>query len=102
MGTIIATILNVINLRSTYDECDDDDDDADACWGPIVKYCVVDAFFGIACGLLLIFGSRSRNSCLLIAWVIIIMTWKYVWVVASKDWTNIEDWVSIGYLLFYI
>ena len=93
--TVIATICNVVNLSMYRVDCDQ----VDICWGPVVKYAVVDALFGVICGVLLIFGSRSKNSCLLISWVVIVfcMTWKYVWVIAVSDWSSIE--VKKRYLL---
>merc|ERR1719334_320959 len=62
-----------------------------------------DAFFGILCALLLVFGAKMRNSCLLISWLIITVgcSIKYIVVVCENDWSSIEDWISITYLLFY-
>ena len=51
-----------------------------------------DAFFGVGCSLLLIFGAHLRNNCLLISWVVItvICSLKYVYVVAVNDWSRLE------------
>ena len=64
----------------------------DVCIGPIIKYAVFDAFFGVGCSLLLIFGAHLRNNCLLISWVVItiICSLKYVYVVTVNDWSRLE------------
>jgi len=98
--TVLATIINVLNLSNKLkDECDG----VDVCAGPIIKYSVVDAFQGVGCGLLLIFGSKSKNSCLLWSWIIVVVcvSLKYWWVVFTHDWTAMEDWIAITYLLFF-
>jgi len=106
--TIIATILNIIKYATAVGAFDDDFgrecDDKDVCIGPIIKYAVFDGFFGVGCALLLIFGAHLRNHCLLILWMIItvLISTKYLWVVFAHDWTSLEDWISITYLLFYL
>jgi len=106
--TIIATILNIIKYATAIGAFDDDFgpecDDKDVCIGPIIKYAVFDGFFGVGCALLLIFGAHLRNHCLLVSWMIItvIISGKYLWVVIAHDWTSLEDWISITYLVFYI
>merc|ERR1719206_856908 len=106
--TIIATILNIIKYATAVGAFDDDFgrecDDKDVCIGPIIKYAVFDGFFGVGCALLLIFGAQLRNHCLLILWMIITVriSTKYLWVVFAHDWTSLEDWISITYLLFYL
>merc|ERR1712109_54680 len=69
----------------------------------IIKYCVFDAFFGILCSVLLFIGARMRHRCLLIFWILITLgcSIKYLYVFFVSDWTSLEDWVSISYLLFY-
>ena len=27
---------------------------------------------------------------------------KYIYIVCTRDWTSLEDWISISYLLFYL
>jgi len=106
--TIIATILNIIKYSAAIGAFDDDFsdecDDKDVCIGPIIKYAVFDGFFGIGCALMLIFGAHLRNHCLLISWMIItiFISMKYIWVVITHDWTALEDWISITYLVFYL
>eukprot|EP00090_Calanus_glacialis_P012998 TRINITY_DN21622_c0_g1_i1.p1 TRINITY_DN21622_c0_g1~~TRINITY_DN21622_c0_g1_i1.p1 ORF type:complete len:246 (+),score=61.74 TRINITY_DN21622_c0_g1_i1:109-846(+) len=106
--TVIATILNIIKYSAAIGAFDEDFgpecDDKDVCIGPIIKYAVFDGFFGIGCALLLIFGAHLRNHCLLVSWMIItiIISTKYLWVVIANDWTALEDWISITYLIFYI
>jgi len=34
--------------------------------------------------------------------VTIALSAKYIWVVVTHDWSALEDWISITYLLFYI
>eukprot|EP00088_Acartia_fossae_P055957 TRINITY_DN6508_c0_g1_i6.p1 TRINITY_DN6508_c0_g1~~TRINITY_DN6508_c0_g1_i6.p1 ORF type:complete len:198 (-),score=42.12 TRINITY_DN6508_c0_g1_i6:317-910(-) len=101
--TVIATILNIIKYERGYDrsECSPDDD---VCIGPLIKYSVFDASFGILTALLLIFGALRKNICLLIFWMIIIpfTCIKYLWVVITHDWTQFEDYISLTYLLFYL
>ena len=93
--TIIATILNTIKYatdRTGYDyECEEND----VCFGPLIKYAVFDAFFGIICSLMLIFGARTRSHCLLICWMILtfFISFKYVWVVVTHDWTALEVYI---------
>eukprot|EP00092_Neocalanus_flemingeri_P023655 GFUD01025657.1.p1 GENE.GFUD01025657.1~~GFUD01025657.1.p1 ORF type:complete len:241 (+),score=55.99 GFUD01025657.1:109-831(+) len=102
--TIIATILNIIKSSSTFfDSYSEECEGKDICIGPLIKYSVFDAFFGIACSLLLIFGAKRKNKCLLVFWMIItfLISIKYIYVVVGNDWTATEDWISITYLLFY-
>eukprot|EP00092_Neocalanus_flemingeri_P050517 GFUD01058418.1.p1 GENE.GFUD01058418.1~~GFUD01058418.1.p1 ORF type:complete len:233 (-),score=56.49 GFUD01058418.1:79-777(-) len=106
--TVIATILSIIKYAAAVGAFDEDFgpecDDKDVCIGPIIKYAVFDGFFGVCCALLLIFGAHLRNHCLLISWMIItvMISTKYIWVVVMSDWTALEDWISITYLVFYI
>ncbi|XP_023340821.1 uncharacterized protein LOC111710879 [Eurytemora carolleeae] len=100
--TVVATVLNVLKYSQGYDrtECEK----VDVCIGPLIKYSVFDALFGVVCSLMLIFGAKTRNVCLLICWMILtfFLSTKYIWVVVTHDWTNLEDWISITYLLFYL
>ena len=88
--TIIATILNVVKMSQGYDEVDCYG--KDICIGAIIKFAVLDALFGVSCGLMLIFGAKLKNHCLLIFWMIITAaaSVKYIWVVLTRDWTSLE------------
>ena len=92
--TIIATILNTIkyvNDKGGYDKVYDCKEE-EVCLGPLLKYAFFDAFTGIICALMLIFGSRTNSRCLLISWMIITVfaSFKYIWVVLDHDWTALE------------
>merc|ERR1712018_470204 len=67
--TILVTIANVLKYSKFVNE--EDCEGKDVCIGPIIKYCVFDAFFGILCSILLFIGARLRHRCLLIFWIII-------------------------------
>merc|ERR1711881_415063 len=86
--TVIVTIANVVKYSKFVNE--EDCEGKDVCIGPIIKYCVFDAFFGILCSILLF-------------WIIITIgcSIKYLYVFIVSDWTSLEDWVSISYLAFY-
>merc|ERR1711928_195606 len=62
--TVIVTIANVVKYSKFVNE--EDCEGKDVCIGPIIKYCVFDAFFGILCSILLFIGARMRHRCLLI------------------------------------
>merc|ERR1711956_122506 len=96
--TVIVTIANVVKYSKLVNE--EDCEGKDVCIGPIIKYCVFDAFFGILCSILLFIGARMRQRCLLIFWIVITLgcSIKYLYVFVVSDWT---DWVSISYLAFY-
>ena len=72
--------------------------------GPLIKYAVFDALFGLLSSLLLIFGGLNRSASMLMIWLLVtlVSSVKYVWVVVTHDWSDIEDWIAITYLLFYI
>merc|ERR1712110_563870 len=99
--TVIVTIANVVKYSKFVNE--EDCEGKDVCIGPIIKYCVFDAFFGILCSILLFIGARLRHRCLLIFWIVITLgcSIKYLYVFVVSDWTSLEDWVSISYLAFY-
>merc|ERR1712130_177756 len=99
--TVIVTIANVVKYSKLVNE--EECEGKDVCIGPIIKYCVFDAFFGILCSILLFIGARMRHRCLLIFWIIITLgcSIKYLYVFIVCDWTSLEDWVSISYLAFY-
>merc|ERR1739838_385683 len=99
--TVIVTIANVVKYSQFVNE--EDCESKDVCIGPIIKYCVFDAFFGILCSFLLFIGARMRHRCLLIFWILITLgcSIKYLYVFFVSDWTSLEDWVSISYLIFY-
>merc|ERR1712203_506214 len=86
--TVIVTIANVVKYSQFINE--EDCEGKDVCIGPIIKYCVFDAFFGILC-------------CILLFWIVITLgcSIKYLYVFVVSDWTSLEDWVSISYLAFY-
>merc|ERR1711890_118342 len=88
--TVLVTIANVVKYSKFVNE--EDCEGKDVCIGPIIKYCVFDAFFGILCSILLF-----------IFWIIITIgcSIKYLYVFIVSDWTSLEDWVSISYLAFY-
>merc|ERR1712158_282509 len=103
MITVIVTIANVVKYSKGIDSGDVECEGKDVCIGPIIKYCVFDAFFGILCSILLFIRARLRHRCLLIFWIVITLgcSIKYLYVFIVSDWTNLEDWVSISYLAFY-
>ena len=88
--TVIATILNVVKMSKGYD--DDECEGKDVCIGAIIKFAVLDALFGVGCSLMLIFGAKLRNHCLLIFWMMItaVASAKYIWIVCTRDWTRLE------------
>merc|ERR1712051_908015 len=86
--TVIVTIANVVKYSKFVNE--EDCEGKDVCIGPIIKYCVFDAFFGILCSILL-FRIIITLGCSI----------KYLYVAIVSDWTSLEDWVSISYLAFY-
>jgi len=100
--TVIATTLNVIKFTQYVELFGDECGSRDVCIGPLIKYTVFDAFFGVICAGLLMVGSLQRSQCLLITWMIftVLTSIKYVWVVVTHDWTSLEDWISITYLFF--
>merc|ERR1719432_603005 len=98
--TAIVTTANVVR----YSEFGNDEDHQQHVYiGPIIKYFVFDALFGILCSILLFIGARMRQRCLLISWIIITLccSVKYLYDAIVSDWTSLEDWVSISYLAFY-
>merc|ERR1712141_127590 len=101
--TVIVTIANVVKYSKGIDSGDVECEGKDVCIGPIIKYCVFDAFFGILCSILLLVGAKLHHRCLLIFWILITAgcSIKYFIVFIGNDWTSLEDWVSISYLLFY-
>merc|ERR1712179_389844 len=103
MITVIVTIANVVKYSKGIDSGDVECEGKDVCIGPIIKYCVFDAFFGILCSILLLVGAKLHHRCLLIFWIVITLccSVKYLYDAIVSDWTSLEDWVSISYLLFY-
>ena len=99
--TVIATILNTIKYATNRTGYDYACGDQDICFGPLIKYAVFDAFFGILGALMLIFGSRTNSRCLLTSWMIItfFISTKYVWVVVTHDWTALEVKLPLKLLL---
>ena len=90
--TLLATILNTIQYATDRTGYDTSCTEEEVCFGPLLKYAFFDAFFGIICSLLLIFGSRTKSRCLLISWMIIAFctSFKYIWVVLYNDWESVE------------
>ena len=90
--TVIATTLNVIKYTQYVELFGDECESRDVCIGPLVKYTVFDAFFGVVCAGLLVVGSLQRSQCLLITWMIftVLISLKYIWVVLTHDWTSLE------------
>ena len=90
--TSIATILNVVKYASFSHSYSDECEGKDVCLGPLIKYAVFDALFGVICSLLLIFGAKRTDKCLLICWMVItfFISIKYVYVVIIHDWTALE------------
>ena len=101
--TVIVTIANVVKYSKNVNEDGEFCEGKDVCIGPIIKHCVFDAFFGILCSILLFIGARMRHRCLLIFWILITLgcSIKYLYVFFVSDWTSLEDWVAISYLVFY-
>ena len=90
--TIIATFLNVVKLTRKIDTEGEECKGKDICIGPLIKYSVFDASFGVLLAFCLIFGGYLRNHCLLVTWMIftVIASLKYIWVVVTHDWTSLE------------
>merc|ERR1711972_324259 len=82
--TVIVTIANVVKYSQFVNE--EDCQGKDVCIGPIIKYCVFDAFFGILCSVLLFIGARMRHRCLLIFWILITLgcSIKYLYVFRQR------------------
>jgi len=105
--TLVATILNILkylgNLDSDSEEYQQECADKDVCIGPVIKNGVFDAFFGVLCSLLLISGGYTRSPGLIVTWMLvtIIASVKYIWIFFVSDWSSLEDWIAITYLLFY-
>ena len=90
--TIIATLLNVIKYSEYYEAYGEECQDKDVCIGPLIKYTVFDAFFGVLCSVILITGAHLRSRCLIITWIFftLVASVKYLWVVVTQDWTSLE------------
>ena len=52
--------------------------------------------------MILIAGSLQASHCLLLTWCIltVFISIKHVWVLITHDWTAVEDWTSVTFLLF--
>ena len=90
--TFVVTILNVVKYAEYHDAYGEECEDKDVCIGPLIKYSVFDAFFGVLSSVILIAGAYTESKCLILTWIVItVMTsCKYVWVVITKDWTSLE------------
>merc|ERR1712008_365802 len=89
--TVLVTIANVVKYSKGIDSGDIECEGKDVCIGPIL------------CSVLLLIGAKLHHRCLLIFWLCITAgcSIKYLIVFIGNDWTSLEDWVSISYLLFY-
>ena len=90
--TIIATVLNVVKYSEYYEAYREECEDKDVCIGPLIKYTVFDAFFGVLCSVILITGAHLRSKCLIITWICftLVASVKYIWIVITRDWTSLE------------
>ena len=66
------------------------------------QYTVFDAAGGVVSSVLLIAGTLGTSRCLLLTWrlLTLLVATKHAWVVLTHDWTSLEDWISISFLLF--
>ena len=90
--TIIATVLNVVKYSEYYEAYGEECQGKDVCIGPLIKYTVFDAFFGVLCSVILLTGVHLRSRCLIITWIsfTLVASVKYIWVVITRDWTSLE------------
>lgn len=90
--TIIATALNVVKYAAYYDAYGEECEDKDVCIGPLIKYSVFDAFFGVLCSVMLIAGGQTGSKCLILTWMLtsVLTSIKYIWVAVTHDWTSLE------------
>ena len=90
--TIIATVLNVVKYAKYYDAYGEECEDKDVCIGPLIKYSVFDAFFGVLSSVILMVGAHTRSRGLILTWILItvVASIKYVWTVITHDWTSLE------------
>ena len=116
--TVVATTLNVIKYTQHLELVGEECLTRDVCIGPLIKvsqkllksnyfrllfqYTVFDGLFGLVCSVLLIVGSLQSSLCLLVTWCVltVFITVKHVWVLLTHDWTAVEDWISVTFILF--
>ena len=115
--TLAATTLNVLKYTQFVQLFGEDCASKDVCLGPLIKvrcpnhctvlsqcsqYTVFDAAAGVLCSVLLLAGSLKTSRCLLITWALLtlLVATKHAWVVLTHDWSSLEDWISISFLLF--
>ena len=66
------------------------------------QFTVFDAASGVLSSVLLIAGSLEASQCLLVTWCLLTasLAIKHCWVVITQDWSSLEDWISISFLVF--
>ena len=66
------------------------------------QYTVFDAAGGVLSSVFLIADTLQASRCLLVTWCLLTFSLaiKHLWVVITHDWTSLEDWISISFLLF--
>ena len=98
--TIIATILNVIKYEGFLDNYSVECNGKDVCFGPLIKYVVLDVLFGVICSLMLIFGAKRKSKCLLICCMVFtfLISLKYVYVSSTMTGLRLR-WVESAQLL---
>ena len=66
------------------------------------QYTVFDAAGGVVSSVLLIAGTLQSSLCLLVTWCLLSFSLaiKHLWVVITHDWSSLEDWISVSFLLF--
>merc|ERR1712226_622033 len=97
--TLIFAIISVVSLSQL---CEGVTDKA-KCVGPQIRQVFFDILFPLACALLLIYGAKRKDPCLLIIWfgIAFISYVQYLYVFFASDWDKAEDWVAIGYVVYY-
>merc|ERR1712014_88022 len=73
------------------------------CGMPLQKAVYIIGIIELIITVIVTIGARMRHRCLLIFWILITLgcSIKYLYVFFVSDWTSLEDWVSISYLVFY-
>merc|ERR1712226_1386816 len=97
--TLIFAIISVVSLSQL---CEGVTDKA-KCVGPQIRQVFFDILFPLACALLLIYGAKRKDPCLLLIWfgIAFISYVQYLYVFFASDWDKAEDWVAIGYVVYY-
>merc|ERR1711997_659710 len=102
--TAVVSIINTVRYAEYRTDLGQDCSSEEICVGPLIKFAVFDGFFGTLCALLLIFGGKSESSCMLVSWLVLTggCSLNYLYVLLFNDWTDIEDYISLAFLLFYL